>query len=80
MDFKCSWKDANVLIQDSAFIGPSLTEIRAALAALSDSQHSPGTASRDFKALIQDKQVSPTLLQGAVPQVLSRVWTMPAAL
>lgn len=80
MDFKCSWKDANVLIQDSAFIGHSLTEIRAALAALSDSQYSPGTASSSFKALTQDKQVSPTLLQGVVPQVLSRVWTMPAAL
>lgn len=38
MDFKCSWKDVNALIQDSAFIGHSLTEVRAALAALSDSQ------------------------------------------
>lgn len=37
MDFKCSWKDVNVLIQDSAFIGHSLTEIRAALAALTAS-------------------------------------------
>lgn len=60
MDFKCSWKDVNVLIQDSAFIGQPLTEIRAALAALSDSQHSPGTDSSDFKVLTQDKQVSPT--------------------
>lgn len=44
----------------AAFIGHSLTEIGAALAALSDSQHSPGADSSDFKALVQAKQVSPT--------------------
>lgn len=61
MDFKCSWKDVNVSkIQDSAFIGHSLPEIGAALPALSDSQHSPGADSSDFKALVQVRQVLPT--------------------
>lgn len=44
----------------AAFIGHSLTETGAALAALSDTQHSPGADSSDFKDLVQAKQVSPT--------------------
>lgn len=44
----------------AAFIGRSLTEMGAALAAVSDSQHSPGADSIDFKALVQAKQLSPT--------------------
>lgn len=44
----------------AAFIGHSLTETGAALAALSDTQHSPSADSSDFKDRVQARQVSTT--------------------